>query len=247
MADATALGDRMKAYEAAADMALPLRLPVIVRVDGKAFHTYTAKLARPWDESLAAALDQVALALCENIQGARLAYAQSDEISVLVHNYARLATMPWLSNRVQKMASVAASIAGAVMTAESGKVFGETRLAFFDARAFVLPEAEVANYFLWRQRDAERNSIQMLAQSLYSHRELHKKNNVELQELCWQKGHNWNDLPAYWRRGRCAARVLDPINLRHRWVLDREPPIWRGDGRNYIDRLLATELEDDFG
>jgi tRNA(His) 5'-end guanylyltransferase len=227
----------MKLLERASDLRLPARLPVIIRVDGRAFHTYTRKLPRPWCAKLAAALDQVALRLCEEIQGARLAYQQSDEISVLVHGYAKHESQPWVSNRVQKMASLAAGIASAEMTRLSPSVFGEVRPAVFDARAFVLSEAEVCNYFWWRQQDATRNSIQQLAQSLYSQRELHGKAQPELQELCWAKGKNWNDLPVYWRRGRCAVRVDGG------WAIDSEIPIWKGEGRAYVEQLLVTEEE----
>lgn len=226
------LGDRMKGYERAARSVLPQRMPVIIRVDGKAFHTWTRKLQRPFDTGFMVDMDTVAVRLCEDIQGARLAYIQSDEISLLLHNYTRLETQPWFENGTQKMVSVAASIAAATMT------YIAKRPAHFDARTFVLPEAEVTNYFLWRQNDATRNSIQMLARSLYSHRECHKKNQAELQEMCFQKGQNWNDLATWLRRGRCVIR--DPIEG---WVRDLEIPIWKGPGREYIERLLSTEDE----
>src|SRR6185295_8112555 len=91
-------------------------------------------------------------------------------------------------------------------TRESVDVFGYVRPAYFDARVFVLPESEVANYFIWRQQDATRNSIQMAAKSLYSQAELHGKNTSQLQDMIHAKGQNWNDLPAGLKRGRCAVR-----------------------------------------
>src|SRR5690606_28151994 len=109
-------------------------------------------------------------------------------------------TQPWVNNRIQKIVSLSASVAASTMTILSEKT------AEFDARAFVLPESEVANYFLWRQQDATRNSIQMLARSLYSHKECDRKNTSQLQEMCFQKGKNWNDLPTSLKRGRCAVR-----------------------------------------
>ena len=230
------LGDRMKGYEAASCYVLPLRLPVVIRVDGKAFHTWTRGMDRPFDQRLIAWMDMVALALCEEIQGAKLAYVQSDEVSVLVHNYARLETEAWFDNGLQKTVSVAASVAAASMTSNAG------RITHFDARAFVLPEAEVTNYFLWRQQDATRNSIQMLAQSLYSHKELHGKDQSALQEMCFQKGQNWNDLPTHLRRGRCALRDTFEVEggLRHRWAIDFEIPIWKNEGRAYVERHLPS-------
>jgi tRNA(His) 5'-end guanylyltransferase len=241
-----ALGDRMKGYEVAARTSLPRRLPVVVRVDGKAFHTYTRGLKRPFDQGFVDAMDRVALTLCWELEGATLAYVQSDEVSILLHNYRRLKTQPWFDNQVQKTVSVAASIAAATMTAASHNVFGQGAVhpAYFDARIFVLPEAEVANYFLWRQRDASRNSVQMLARSLYSHAECDEKDNAALQEMCFQRGKNWNDLPAHLRRGRCIVRVGEAEGdaLRSRWTVERTIPLFSHD-RDYIERHLVVDEE----
>ena len=166
------------------------------------------------------------------MQGAQLAYIQSDEISILIHNYKRLTSQSWFGNQLQKMASVSAGIASGVMTLESIKVFGEYRRAVFDSRVFILPEHDVCNYFLWRQQDWTRNSVQMLARSLYSHKECYKKNNAQLQEMCVQKGYNWNDLDPYLKRGICLTGSS--------WVIDKNIPIFSQD-RNYIERYLLTE------
>jgi tRNA(His) guanylyltransferase len=243
--DNDTMGDRMKGYERAARTDLPRRLPVIIRVDGKAFHTYTRVCERPFDARLASVMQSVAMRLCDEIQGAQLAYLQSDEISILVHGYKRHASHPWFQNAVQKMVSVAAGIASATFTALSGSIFadGTIRPAVFDARAFAVPEADVCNAFLWRQQDATRNSIQMLARSLYSHKECHLRNTSELQDMCWAKGHNWNDLETRWKRGTCVVREVTGIGcdggLRQRWAVDVEPPIFSRD-RPYIERLLVT-------
>jgi tRNA(His) 5'-end guanylyltransferase len=227
------LGDRMKLCERAHDIALPARMPVILRVDGKAFHTWTRSMDKPFDLTLVDWMNETAIDLCGHVQGAQFAYVQSDEISILLHNYKRFASQAWLENRIQKVCSVSASIAAAKMTLLSG------RLAHFDARAFVLSEAEVTNYFLWRQNDATRHSIQMLARSLYSHKQCENKDCNVLQELCFQKGHNWNDLPTHLRRGRCVVR-----DEQGRWVVDREIPIWKEAGRQYVERFLETEPEE---
>jgi tRNA(His) 5'-end guanylyltransferase len=238
----------MKGYERAYDVRLPLRLPVIVRVDGRAFHTWCRKLERPFDGTFVGFMNGVGLRLCEGLQGARLGFIQSDEVSVLLHNYRTLQTQAWLDNRLQKMVSHAGSIASAQMASEAMRYTtncGKPRLAQFDARAFVLPEAEVANYFWWRQRDAERNSIQMLARSLYSHKQLHRKNSDDLQEMCFARGHNWNDLLVSERRGRCVVRVAREVDgvERHEWQIDQEPPRFVNEGREYVERLLVTEDE----
>jgi tRNA(His) guanylyltransferase len=235
-----AIGDRMKRYEAATRGLIPHRQPTIIRVDGKAFHSYTRGLERPWSQRFADAMDRVAIELCDEIQTAVMAYVQSDEISVLLHPYRRYQSQPWFDGEVQKTVSVAASIAGATMTALSPSLFTAIRPAYFDARVFVVPnETEAANCFLWRQQDATRNSIQMLARSLYSHKQCDQKNGRELQEMCWQKGHNWNDVPAYWKRGRCVVRV-DGIG--GGWIVDREIPIF-SEQPEYITSRLAVDDE----
>lgn len=246
MSNHDSLGDRMKGYEIAARTALPRRMPVIMRVDGKAFHTYTRGLARPFDAALTNAMDLVAIALCSEIQGAQLAYIQSDEISILIHGYKRFASASWFDNEVQKMTSVAGSIAGATMTAASPSIFaGTVKLAYFDARVAIYPEAEVCNYFVWRQQDAVRNSIQMSAQALYSQRQLHGKPCSELQDMIHAKGQNWNDLPTRQKRGRCVTREVyeEKGATRSRWIVDNEIPTFTAD-REYIDRFLALEPEE---
>lgn len=239
-----AIGDRMKGYEHAARAALPRRMPVIVRVDGKAFHTWTRGCERPFDAKLVEVMNAAAVALCEEMQGAQIAYVQSDEISVLLHNYKRYASSAWFDNEVQKIVSVSASIAAATVTASSPLLFGEVRRAFFDSRVFVLPENEVNNYFIWRQQDAARNSIQMQAQSLYGQRELHGKNQLMLRELIQAKGRDWDDLPAHLRRGRCVVRETtgEGEAMRSRWAVDGDLPLFTAD-RAYVERHLVVEPE----
>jgi len=239
------LGDRMKTYERAARVVLPPRLPIIVRVDGKAFHTWTRDLDRPFDEGLIDVLDAAALHLCDEIQGAQLAYVQSDEVSVLVHPYKRYSSQAWFDGQLQEIVSVSAAIASATVTRWSGRVHGEQREAHFDSRAFVLPEADVCNYFIWRQQDATRNSIQMLARSLYSHRECHQKNQRDLLEMIRGAAQSWDDLPTSLRRGRCVVHktFTRPEGAeRHRWAIDNETPVFRDD-REYVERRLAVEPE----
>lgn len=254
MSNKDSLGDRMKKYELAARSALPIRMPVILRVDGKAFHTYTRGCAKPFDTLLMEAMNQVALTLCEEIQGAQLAYIQSDEISILVHNYKHFDSDSWFDNQIQKMVSVSAGIASGVMTEQSPKVFGKIKRACFDSRVFVLPEAEVNNYFLWRQNDWTRNSLQMLCRAYFSHKELHGKDQADMHEMLHQKHINWADLDAQYRRGRCVNRTdkfsfvyLDeqqeikiPSSSRSKWSIDNSIPIFSQDV-TYIENLLVKE------
>lgn len=202
-----------KNYESRSKTFLTRRTPVIIRLDGKAFHTYTKGLDKPFDEGLISDMQQTAIYLCQNIQGAKCAYTQSDEISILVTDFDTLTTDAWFDYNVQKMVSVSASLATGIFNQLRyvskaaiyeepyfDELIKETRIANFDSRAFNIPEDEVGNYFYARQRDAVKNSISMLAQSLYSHSELHNKNGNEMQEMAFQKGHNWNDL--HWSKKR---------------------------------------------
>jgi tRNA(His) guanylyltransferase len=264
------LGDRMKSYEDCYRTHLPIRMPVIIRVDGKAFHSYTkgkkydgtpngAPLGNPVDAGLVECMNDTAIALCEEIQGAQIAYVQSDEISILLNNYKTTDTQSWFDNTLQKMVSISSAVASVRFSLNSWKIWGVIDTeevpqpiiepAFFDARAFVLHKEEVCNYFIWRQQDATRNSVQMLARSLYSHRECTDKNNSELQELIFQKGINWNDCPIPQKRGRCVIKTTSPRTAlnpktgeyvtteRTKWVVDNDIPIFTVD-RNYIDKYI---------
>lgn len=238
------LGDRMKSYESATAMHLTGRMPLIIRLDGKAFHSYTKDLPRPWCPALMGVMDATAIALCKQIQGAQVAYVQSDEISILVIGYQTITSQTWFERNVQKMVSVSAGIASATFTAASGALReGFIKPAIFDSRVFTIPESDVCNAFVWRQQDATRNSQQMLARSLYSSDELFKKNSSQLQEMCVQKGHNWNDQPTTFRRGRCIVRnsytheEAGGTTTRHRWEVDHEIPIFSQD-RNYINKFI---------
>ena len=219
-----ALGDRMKEfYEDRTRIKLPRRTFTIIRIDGKAFHTYTRGLERPFDEDLIEDMDATAAYLCKNIQGAKFAYVQSDEISLLLTDFDELGTHAWFDNNLQKMVSVAASMATAEFnrlrlmrgfgnyeqTPTKGRaIISQFNMAQFDARAFQIPFIdEVENYFIWRQQDAVRNSISSVAQSLYSPRELHGVKTDQMQELIFQKGINWNDYAPRKKRGGIIRKV----------------------------------------
>jgi tRNA(His) 5'-end guanylyltransferase len=236
-------------------------MPLVLRIDGKAFHTYTRGCKKPFDKELADLMDETAKYLCENIQDAQLAYVQSDEISIFVHDYKSLAAEAWFQKEIQKMCSIASGMASAIFTMNSGRIFcGDDKdhvhyqkLAVFDTRCFVLPENELCNYFIWRQQDAVRNSIQMQARSLYSHSECNNKNQSDLQEMIHQKGQNWNDTPTGFKRGRCIRRKTDAEMLlsmavtgneaiRNPWIIDQEIPIFTAD-RNFIERHLEVNKE----
>ncbi len=175
-----AIGDRMKQYyEDRTRAFLPRRTYTIIRLDGKAFHTYTKGLIRPFDEQLMNDMDETACFLCKNIQGAKFAFVQSDEISILLTDFEELTTDAWFDGNIQKIVSVSASLGTAK--------FNELRpnkLAFFDSRVFTIPSnIEVENYFIWRQQDFTRNSIYTVAKSLYSHKQLEGIDSNVQQEM----------------------------------------------------------------
>lgn len=227
------LGDRMKRYEGVSRNFLTRRIPVIIRLDGKAFHTFTKGMKKPFDRILMGTMQDTMKYLCESIQGCVFGYTQSDEITLVLTDYATVATDAWFGYNVQKMTSIAASMA----TLAFNKCFTdvvEAALqyydmessiqgaldfdysvyedkfwrALFDARVFSIPKDEVCNCLVWRQQDATRNSIEAVGQANFSHKELHCKSCNDIQEMLWsQKGINWNDFPIDCKRGSCCYRT----------------------------------------
>lgn len=256
------LGNRMKHnYENRYRIYLTRRTPVIIRVDGKAFHSFTKGLKRPYDMVMKKSMWATANALCENIMGCQLAYIQSDEISLLLIDYKKLTTEAWFDYNLQKICSVSASIATQAFnkwfrwyTEEAGlravEPEGAKYLALcrrkydtaqFDARAFNIPENEVCNYYIWRQQDATRNSIEMLGRCYFSHKELHgvKCNGIQ-DKLMVEKNVNWNDCPIFYKRGVCVRKVTNERGTV--WETDMEIPIFTRE-REYIEAVLKIEDE----
>ena len=257
------LGERMKEYEKVSRTKLMRRTPVIIRLDGKAFHTWTRGLDKPFDRNLMNVMQKTMLALCEQIQGCVLGYTQSDEITLVLVDYQRIESSAWFDDQVQKMCSVAASIATSAFEKalheeiealeidaqwyqssyiwdkatnywEKAKLLKEKQFkANFDARVFNVPIYEVINNLIWRQQDATRNSINMVAQSLYSHKELQGIGTKELQNKMFvEKNVNWNDFEVDEKRGIAAIK-----DSQGKWFIDKETPIFTED-REYINRLV---------
>lgn len=242
------LGKRMKGYEDSYRFYLPRRLPLVIRLDGKAFHTYTRGLSRPYDEPLMSAMNEVAKKLCKEVQNTVVAYTQSDEISLLLIDYKSRDSGSWFESNLQKVVSVSAGLASAKMTALSSKIFNETKEACFDARVFVLPESEVINYFIWRQKDWIRNSLSMLAQSIYSSKELHGKKRDELHEMCFQKGYNWANLHSHLKNGRLIIKEqtqrLREIQQGHGSSGPDKQLYFRGEWKVREDTPVFSESQD---
>ena len=265
------LGMRMKEfYEGVPKTRLVRRMPVAIRIDGKAFHTFTRGFQKPFDEVLGKSMRETMKYLCENIQGCVLGYTQSDEITLILIDYQNLNSCAWFDYEVQKMCSIAASMATMAfnkfftknvnyfeMTHEYDDTINEycTTLvnaaekgAMFDARVFNIPKEEVCNLIYWRQLDATRNSIQMVGQANFSHKELQNKSCNMIQEMLFaEKGINWNDYPTHLKRGSCCIKttiqnpnidIKDGAYPKSVWMIDLDIPIFKGDGRDYIDKLV---------
>lgn len=273
------LGIRMKEfYESVPKTKLMRRTPVAIRIDGKAFHTFTRGFKKPFDEILIKSMQETMKYLCENIQGCVLGYTQSDEITLILVDYKKLNSSAWFDYEVQKCCSIAASMATMAfnkafsheIAAQSKRLYTEyleendasyietlekamNKGAMFDARVFNIPKEEVANLIYWRQLDATRNSIQMVGQANFSHKELQNKSCNKIQDMLMiQKGINWNDFPVHQKRGSCCIKEeyypdpapgyedcpVDATTVRTRWVIDNNIPIFKGEDREYIDKLI---------
>ncbi len=319
--DRSDLAERMKGYEKRNRYYLQRRMPVILRLDMRAGHSFTRGFKRPFDEVFIKSMQETAKYLCENIQNCKLSYQQSDEITLLLVDYDKLNTDCFFDYRVDKLCSIAASVATMAFNrafANNVKLeeyhweevvhhwykgfyfdddltnkeieeiihknneefndgcpqleYHKTALekgAMFDARCFNIPKEEVTNNFYWRQLDASRNSIQMVGQSCFSHKELQNKSCNDIQDmLMTQKGINWNDLPSYQKRGSCCVKREFWINKndgeefskeysealdrtardenaikRTEWIIDTEIPIFKGEDRSYIDKLVYVGKE----
>ena len=291
-----ALGDRMKTYyEEVTKTRLTRRTPVIIRLDGCHFHTLTRGFKKPFDEVLVKSMQATMKYLCENIQGCVLGYTQSDEITLVLVDYAKLETSAWFDYEVQKMVSVSAALATYAfnkyfkenanawiekqtndpdrykMAKDNPEEFEEINKlievydkaiekgAYFDSRVFNIPKEEVTNCILWRQLDAERNSVNSLAQSLFSHKELQGLNIKDTKaKIEAEKGIIWGELPTTQKRGSCCIKrtsfslcdyewsdkeqvyKLNPDNPEGlgTWIIDNDIPRFTDEGRNYIERLV---------
>ena len=208
------LGDRMKMYEGVADTQLTRRTPVMGRLDGKAFHTFTRDLKRPWDERFHRCMWEAAKHLCTVIQGCQVAYIQSDEITLLLTDWTTFDTTPWMGYRLGKMCSIAAAECSVAFLRAYKREFNVDledieALPVFDARFWNLPMEEVTNAFLWRQQDCTRNSITMLANAHFEHRDLERVSTKgRMDKLMLEKGINWNDCPVPQKRGACIVKEV---------------------------------------
>lgn len=244
------LDERMKKYEYVTRYYLMCRTPVIVRIDGKAFHTFTKGMKKPFDSVFMKSMQNTMKYLCENVQGCVLGYCQSDEISLLLIDYENLESCAWFDNNLSKIISITSSMASLYFH----KVFYKNvfkycvenninkeyndllidksnTLQFFDARAFNLQKEEVNNYFVWRQQDAIKNAIQMIGRTYFTHRELDNKNGKDIIDMLDSIGINYHSYSTCEKRGTCC------IKTEQGWILDKEIPVFK-DNKDYIEKLI---------
>ena len=271
--DTSDLAKRMKDYEMRDRYFLQKRIPVAIRVDMRAGHTFTRGFKRPFDDIFMKSMQETAKYMCENMGNAKLAYVQSDEITIILTDYDTLETDCWFNYRTDKLCSISASMATMAFNkffernAENyiqncatdyeidglyGKGTPEYQLceiyqkavnkgAMFDARCFNIPKEEVTNYFYWRQLDAIRNSIQMVGQAHFPHNILQYKTCEDIKDMLYVKDEIvWELLPTYKQRGICCIKqdyIYENI-LRKQWVIDNNIPLFKEEGRDYIEVLV---------
>lgn len=226
--DGLSIGDRMKAYESVSAWTLPRRIPVIIRLDGRAFHTVTRKrFGKSWSMEFVEQMIETAKTVIADIQGCDFCYCQSDEISFLLTDYKTIRTDAWFGYDVRKMISISASLAASVFSRLYDKSI------CFDSRCFSLPQDEVVNYFIWRQIDQFRNSVQMAGREYFSHKQLQNKSCNQIQEMLFQEKHiNFNDYSVVRKRGFC---IIDD-------KIDYDVPIFT-QNREYIEKHIYTRQD----
>lgn len=226
--DGLSIGNRMKEYERSSEFILPKRIPIIIRIDGRAFHTITRKrFGKNWSMEFVEQMVEMAKTLTKEIQGCDFSYSQSDEASFILTDYKTINSDGWFKYDLRKIISISSSLASAVFS----RIYGKD--VCFDSRAFSLPQDDVCNYFVWRQIDATRNAIQMAGREKFSHKELFQKSCSDIQEMLFTKcGINFNDFPVVRKRGFCIIGTQP----------DFEIPIFSKD-REYIEKHVYVRQD----
>ena len=202
------LGDRMKAFEDSWKVKFPPRMPIIVRIDGRAFHTYTKGLIKPYHPELHLSMIYAMRLLMLDIGSTIvLGYTQSDEASIFIHTYNKFDTESWFGGEKFKIETVCSSI----FTSQFNHQFKLDKLASFDARAFVLPKEEVYNYFLWRQRDCVRNAVLSYAKHKFGHTRIQNKNVTQLIDMIGPEWGQVNQKFVYGTFLHCTGDMSSPL------------------------------------
>lgn len=251
------LGNRMKEYENVSKTKLIKRMPVIIRLDGQAFHTFTKGFNKPFDKILIKTMQETTKYLCENIQNCVFGYTQSDEITLVLVDYHDINVSTYFDNEVQKLCSITASMATmffnkifTILVTEYILLHPNSKLnniytrklnkAIFDSRCFNIPVDEVTNLIYWRQLDAITNSILSVGQANFSSQELQYKSCNEIKQMLKQKNINWDRLPVHYQRGTAFKKVELSCN-KYGWIIDKEMPVLYGDKREYLENIIAMK------
>lgn len=220
------LGDRMKMYEGmeAARRLMPT-LPVIARLDGRSFHSFTRGMNRPFDARFSSCMIDTSLALLKET-GACMAYTQSDEITLAWHSTNHKSQI-WFDGRIAKMTSQLAAQTTLIfyrLVADRMPEYSD-RLPTFDARVWNVPNrTEGANAFLWREWDAVKNSLSMAASAHYSHKELIGKNGRDKHDMLHSLGINWDKYDASFKRGTYMQQKIAEVKFTNE-ELEKLPPL----------------------
>ena len=201
----SSLFDRMKSYESAHTNTINSKA-LIIRVDGKAFHSLKPYLRKGIDSNMVEIMTNTMLNVVNELQSCVFAYTQSDEISFLLRSDRSPSEEPYLKNKVQKIVSIAASMATAWFNHEASDII--KKLCYFDARVFTMPDEDLPNYFIWRQKDWIRNSIIMLGRAKFSAQELHRKNSAQVLDMLVRVGYDFDSLTEYHLLGTAYHKDL---------------------------------------
>lgn len=201
------LGDRIKKYEAVSKFKLTPNTPLFIRIDGRAFHTFTRGADKPFSGAIIEGMAYAAQMTAKEMSGFKLAYVQSDEATFMLTDFDTHETQGWFDYELNKIVSISAS----AFTAHFNRYWTEQfhncnvdhwpKVAMFDSRVFSVPVEDWPNVFVWRQRDWERNSLQMYARAYFSHKELDKKNSSDIHEMLHNIGYNWAALSPLLKNG----------------------------------------------
>lgn len=203
-----------KALEAEWELRVPNDQYVVLRLDGRSFHRYTRGLERPYDLQFMSDMDATAVALCREIAGARCAYVQSDEISLLITAFTDGATNAMIDEscdlmfggRVQKLVSISAAIASATFNARRSHL--TDTFGLFDSRVLTLETVDdVHAYFEHRQFDCQKNAVTMSASTVATHHELIGVRTVDRAQMI---PGGRDAIPGAFLYGRLVERVSSP-------------------------------------
>lgn len=226
------LGDKMKSFESVeSDRRAVKGMPLMARLDGRSFSSFTANFARPYDTRLTNLMIDTTKFLVEKTQ-AVLGYTQSDEISLMWNVEEDSCSQYLFDGRFQKMTSILAAYATGYFVSHLASAIPEKagEIPLFDCRVWQVPTLmDAYSTFWWREKDAIKNSITMAASTKFSHKALHGVNGQTKKAMLREVGIEFDDYPESFRHGTYIAPVTVQRMLTAE-ELDRIPAQYRPDG-----------------